>query len=106
MVEWGAELPTLLAIQESTGVTPKALETKVDLRPDCAGYYEAFSILSLTRRYNQAGVQPLQMSEITTYLNEVQLRSTEREVYLHLILKMDAEFMRTTFEKKLPESGT
>lgn len=61
-----------------------------------------FSTLSMTRRYGQAGMQPLQVSEIASYLSEVGLRGHDREVYLHMVLGMDQEYMAFSFEKNKP----
>lgn len=62
-----------------------------------------FAVLSKRRMYNQAGLQPLQASEVTSYLAGLGVSGEERtEAFLHVILGMDDIFMADYFEKQKP----
>lgn len=100
-LKWGSELKTLLEIEKATGVRPTGLQEKPDLRPDCKGYYDAFSVLSGRRTYNQAGMQPLAVSEVAAYLTELGISGGEgRRRFLHLILEMDSTYMDDIFKRQ------
>lgn len=104
-MEWGDQLPFLQEMEKATGTPPKALQSRVLILPECRKYYGAFTVLGLTRGYTSAGIQPLQVTEIAAYLNEMGLRGQEREKFLRIILSMDSELMTLSFEKKKTSNG-
>jgi len=84
---------------------PRALRDRPKLCPEYRGYYKAFSMLSGRRAYNQAGLQPLAMSEITAYLTELGLsRGESRFSFLYVTLEMDTAFMSCYFKKQGSET--
>lgn len=99
-LKWGKGLDALLEVQAKTGVTPKGLQDRPSLSPEADDIYGAFSVLSKRRKYNQAGLQPLEVSEVTAYLTELGFSGEEsREEALHLILGLDDIFMADYFKK-------
>lgn len=92
-------------MQAKTGVTPKGLQDRVELRPEGAEIYGVYEILSKRRKYNEAGLQPLEVSEVTAYLTELGFSGEDsRESALHLILGLDDIFMADYFEKTKPKT--
>lgn len=80
---------------------PLGLQERPDLRPDMQGVFSVFSVLSQQRQYNQAGVQPLPVSEITGYLTELGISGVERrERHIHMLLEMDSKYMTSYFKKR------
>lgn len=100
-LSWGAQLKTLREIKETTGVAPKALQDMPKLRHDCRGYLEAFNFLSDAREYNQAGVQPLRLTEIQAYLALTGISGMDRKAKLvRVIRELDSVFMQRHFEQQ------
>jgi hypothetical protein len=63
-------LKTLIEIQESTGITPKALENRPFLEPSLYIYVTSFYDLSASRSYAGMGsALPIAISEILAYCN-------------------------------------
>jgi len=82
-------------------VTPRGLLERPELRTDCLGYYNVFQEICDTRNYNQAGIQPLQVSEIRGYLAIIGDESKEQVAKaVRLLLKMDKVYMTSYFEKQ------
>lgn len=106
MTEWGSELKTLKEIEESTGITPPALLRKPKLRDDCQGYYSTFQVLSDQRSYNQAGAQPLRITEIASYLTFLGISGVDRkQKFMCFLLEMDKAFMALYFKKQEAKHG-
>ena len=57
----------MLALEAKTGVKSPRLLSRPTLRTDCRRYWDGFWTLANSRQFNQAGLQPLQISEIKAY---------------------------------------
>lgn len=104
-MEWGEQLAFLQDMEKATGTPTKALQSRVVVLPECRKYYGAFSVLGLTRGYTSAGIQPLQVTEIAAYLDEMGLRGQEREKFFRIILRLDSELMTLNFDKQKSSQG-
>jgi len=58
-----------------------------------------FQMLGHTRGYNQAGAQPLRISELGAYLTEMGSTGPEREKTLGILLELDHGYMSDYYEK-------
>ena len=74
---------------------PRGLSSMPELRPDCTGYLEAFFTLSKSRLVIDGAYQPIQISEVDSYLtNFVGISSgEERSKALYLIQEMDLIYL-------------
>lgn len=90
----------LLDIQESTGMMPKALQARPLQRADCSEYRAVFDLISGRREYNQAGVQPLPLGAVESYINIMEIRDVlEREKIMKFMCSMDDVFMEYVRKK-------
>ena len=89
-------------MEKDSGVKPRALRECPVLRADCVEYFDVFDEISSTRGYNEAGMQPLEPSEILAYLGEgLDIpRGEARETFLKLMLKMDRAYMAHVLDKQ------
>lgn len=88
-------METLLEAQEAMGVTPKALLDRPRLEQHDRYYLEAFHDLAASRRYNQAGVQPIPVADIAAYLDLCAIDlPTERYRLFQLIRRLDGAYLR------------
>lgn len=93
-LKWGSEEKTLLEIQRSTGVTPRALQERPRLEPGASPSWDAFWLLSGGRGSGMQGPLPVALSEILSYLHLIgEDRSSERLKLLRIIRNMDAAFL-------------
>lgn len=103
-------MKTLLEIEAKTGTRPRALDQRVTLRDDCAGYRETFRVLENSRQYNPAGLQPITISEVNALLDLARVTDVdERMKLLRLVQAMDDVAMahyskRRSSEIKPPEA--
>jgi hypothetical protein len=98
-MEWGEQLATLLEIEKSTGETPKALQARPAMKPEGLEIYQTFNNISNTRHYSSAGMQPLQVSELASYLETIGLSGQEKRDVLEMMLSIDRGYMRSYFKK-------
>lgn len=68
--------------------------------PEGREVYRVFTALSTTRHYTTAGMQPLQVSEISEYLQVAGLRGEEKRFVLDILLRIDRGFMAHHFKKQ------
>ena len=100
-LQWGQQLKTLLEIEKATGETPRGLRDRKVLRDDCRGYLDAFYALSTQRGYNEAGQQPLQVSEITAYLTHMGISGGEGGMrFFRHLLRLDRTYIDHHFKQQ------
>jgi hypothetical protein len=100
-LQWGSELETLLAIQESTGMTPKGLQDRTELEPGCHKYWELFWVLSGARAFNEVGALPIAVSEIAALLGLVGETALEEKVKtVRIMQQMDRTLLAETRRKQ------
>lgn len=75
---------------ESSGVSPKALESKPDLHDWMKEYLYAFRKLNRTRQQGM-GPSPISLTEIKAYLDLY--GSSDQEAFIEYILQMDAAYL-------------
>lgn len=60
------------------------------LRDGCIEYLDAFRLLSAVRIWGESGPQPIQITEMSSYLDELEVTSTdERLKYIRMLRKLD-----------------
>lgn len=57
----------MLALEQKTGVKNPRLQSRPQLKTGSKKYMDAYQALAATRQYSQAGIQPIQLSEINAY---------------------------------------
>lgn len=89
---WGKDEAFLRQVEQRSGVAPPALQNKPKLLPECIPYLNAYFFLDRSRGYNEAGRQPLLISEIHVYLTEFSgiTGIEQRETYLTLLQSLDS----------------
>lgn len=103
-------MQTLKDIEAKTGTRPKALDQQIDLREDCWSYLETFRTLERGRKYNPAGLQPIEIAEVKALLDLARVTDVdERLKLLRLVQAMDDVAMahyskRRSSEIKPPEA--
>lgn len=91
----------LLEIQEQSGITPKALETRPLPRVDCTKYREIFLLLSSQREINETGLQALPVREVVSYLDGMLVTDLfEREKVIRFTVSLDRVFMEHVRKKQ------
>lgn len=58
----------MLALEKQTGIKNPRLLSRPKLRTELVEYMNEFRTLSLSRQFNEAGILPIQISEIEAYL--------------------------------------
>jgi hypothetical protein len=78
------------AVYEDTGEFHPAHARKPALRKDCIRYLDAFRHLSAGRIWSEVGPQPIQVSEVESYLGMVGIKNSDTKMkYLRLIRLLD-----------------
>lgn len=91
----------MIALQEKTGVINPRLHSRPRLRADCRQYRQAFLTLSNARQFNQAGLMPIAVSEVSAY---VELADVEKGFaatkLLRIVQAMDATHLAWWAKKR------
>jgi hypothetical protein len=95
-------MKTLLEVQETSGVTPKALLDRPRIAQHDRYYLDVYYDLAAGRGYNQAGIQPLSVEAITTYMDLVDDR---RYRLFQAVRSLDAAYLKHVMEKKSQTTG-
>ena len=83
-MEWGASEKFFKLVKEDTGVPHPADIGRPGLRDDCIKYLDAF------RLWSEVGPQPIQVSEVESYLNIAGVEVPYMKLkYLYLIQQLD-----------------
>ena len=76
------------------GMKVEALENRPVLSPWVTEYWEAYQILSTSRRLHQGGIGPIPLSEIVAYLQAADVRDVdERLTYIKMIQALDLVYV-------------
>lgn len=85
---------------EQEGTHIPLLDTRPDLYPDLIKYFEAFNALSSSRTTSFSGAGHIPISEIRSYLDEMNTMDfEERQEYIHWIQTLDNEYVGFHSEK-------
>jgi len=99
-------MKTLLEIQETTGMTPKALLDRPRIVQYDRYYLDTYYDLAAARCYNQAGIQPIPVVDIVAYMNLVGVaESSERYRIFQAVRSLDAAYLKHVMEKKSQTTG-
>lgn len=88
-------------------MVPRALQDMPELRDDCTGYLDTFYTLSASRLVIQGSYQPIQISEVDSYLSRFAGISSgeERAKALYLIQKMDIVYLERKAKEQEQAAG-
>jgi len=104
MLEWdfrgSGHTEFLEQLKKEGVISGKELDSRPHLFQDVAYVYEAFFIISSGRQYNEAGPQPLLLTEIFSYLNDKGITDREeRDEVLHYLRVLDAKYLDLSHQK-------
>lgn len=103
-VSWGAEVKTLLEIQQQTGRTPKALQERPTLRPENLGIYQDFVFLQSGRCAGFSGPNPISVADMVAYLQVFPIGSAERRArWMRLVRRIDSAVLDRIYDKQAQE---
>ena len=103
-LEWGPSLKVLKEMAEKSGIEPRALSSRPSLNRKYQGHLEDFYLLSGRRFYNEAGLQPLQLSEIFSFLTHAGITGPEEKGHhLRILVELDQVFLDYQSEKRKRE---
>lgn len=89
---------------EQAGVQPRALQDRPTLNPKYQGLLEDFYLLSGRRFYNEAGLQPIQLSEIFIFLTHAGITGAEEKGrHLRVLVELDHVFLDYQLDKQKRE---
>ena len=89
-MQWGGSEQFFKTVKEDTGVPHPADIGRPALRNDCIKYMDAFSYLGAARLWSEVGPQPIQVSEVESYLNIAGIEVPYMKMkYLYLIRQLD-----------------
>lgn len=87
-------------IYRDSGKHAPEMLAKPALRDDCVTYYDAFRHLSASRLWNQAGPQPIQTTEILSFLEIRRIKDPdEREKIEKLVKILDSAHLKHLSKK-------
>ncbi len=94
-MEWGGSEQFFKLVREDTGIPHPADIGRPGLRNDCIKYLDAFRYLGSSRLWGEVGPQPIQVSEVESYLNIAGVEVPYMKLKdLYLIQQMDRVEMK------------
>jgi hypothetical protein len=92
-LEWGPHSKSLEEIDIDEPYTPKALETKPEVRNDMMELIDAFRILSSRRSTNGFSANPIAFAELGWYLSVFGVPWCGTDTFIRLMIKLDQRFL-------------
>lgn len=95
----------MLALEAKTGVKSPRLLSRPQLRADCKRYWEGFWTVANSRQFNQVGLQPLPISEVSAYIDIAGIqKGYPAQKFLRLAQAMDAAHLESWAKKNNKKS--
>ena len=102
-MEWGPRIKSLKAEEAATGRPNPRLASRPTLRTDTRDYWSHYLTLAETRKFNQAGVQPLSVPDIVSYSDLTGIHRGEPALKFFRIMRaLDSTYL-TWWAKKSQE---
>ena len=104
---WGHQIEYLEGLQESLGITPKALLTRPELHELGGEIYTAFNTLSSSRGYGMSGPLALTIESMFAYCQMFYIDQVdERASFVNFMQRLDAAYLAAKAEQADNPSGS
>ena len=102
-MEWGPRVKSLKAMEKSTGQPNPRLSSRPTLRTDVREYWSHYLTIADSRKFNQAGVQPIAITEIVSYIDLAGIRRGEPALkFFRMIKALDNTYLTWWNKKQEP----